>query len=373
MSPPRPHAPQKGRPKSRTGLALSLALLGAVSISGCKSRTSGSGAARDDLTLAPREADAVVMANLSQARKNPSWQRGLQKLSDEAKGRSDYQDFVRRCKIDPFTQIDSLFVALPGSVPGTPPGTSGERKEYVAFLRGSFAPEQLAACIRDISRDKGDPITESEHQGVRLIGIGRQPTFLAPLGKKALAVGSQEWIKQVAALHAGKAQAGQSLGDRKELQTLISRTRTGDTLWWAALVPPSSTERLRNDPQLGPVRSLQSISGSIDLAKGLLAHAYLDLANADDASALRQKADAQLKEIRGTPALRILGVAGYLDGVKTGAKDRTFQIDVELSQEQLDDLLNRLSGLSGLLVGRPPGAAPTQPPVGVPAKDVPKD
>lgn len=370
MSPALPHAPRPRRLMNRpsTGLALSLALLGAVSLAGCR-RTSGSGAARDDLTLAPREADAVVMANLLQARKNPSWQRGLQKLSDEAKGRSDYQDFVRRCQVDPFTQIDSLFVALPGSVPGSP----SERKDYVAFLRGSFAPEKLAACIRDISRDKGDPITESEHQGVQLIGIGRQPTFLAPLGKKALAIGSPEWIKLVATLHAGKAQPGQSLSDRKELQALISRTRTGDTLWWAALVPPSSTERLRNDPQLGPVRSLQSISGSIDLAKGLLAHAYLDLASADDATALRQKADAQLKEIRSTPALRLFGVAGYLDGVKTGAKDRTFQIDVELSQQQLDDLLNRLAGLSGLLVGRPPTSVPTQPPVGAPAKDVAKD
>lgn len=367
MSPPRTNAPRPLMNRPSTGLALSLALLGAVSLAGCRSRTSGSGAARDDLTLAPREADAVVMANLQQARKNPSWQRGLQKLSDEAKGRSDYQDFVRRCQIDPFTQIDSLFVALPGSVPGTP----SEKKEYVAFLRGSFAPEKLAECIRDISRDKGDPISETEHLGVRLIGIGRQPTFLAPLGKKALALGSPEWIKLVAALHAGKAQPGQSLGDRKELQSLISRTRTGDTLWWAALVPPSSTERLRNDPQLGPVRSLQSISGSLDLSKGLLAHAYLDLANADDASALRQKADAQLKELRGTPALRLFGVAGYLDGVKTAAKDRTFQIDVDLSQQQLDELLNRLSGLSGLLVGRPPAAAPAQAPVGVP--DVAKE
>ena len=37
----------------------------------------------------------------------------MQRLSEDAKGRADYQDFVRRCQLDPFTQIDSVFVALP--------------------------------------------------------------------------------------------------------------------------------------------------------------------------------------------------------------------------------------------------------------------
>lgn len=312
-------------------------------------RTSGSGAARDDLTLVPKETDAVVMVNLAQARKGPTWQRAVQRLSEDAKGRADYQDFVRRCQLDPFTQIDSVFVALPSNI--------SESKEYAAILRGQFDPARLVGCIRDISRDKGNAITESEQAGIKVVGIGSPPTFLAAVGKKTLAVGGPDWIRRVAELSANKHQGG-SAADHQELQALIKRTRTGDSFWWSGRVPSSSTERLRNNPLLGPVRSLHSVSGSIDLKNGLIAHAYLDLGSPADATELKKNADTQLQGMRSQPALKMMGLVGYLNGIKTEAKASTFQLDVELSQPQVDDLVNRLSGMAGMLGGSPGATSP---------------
>ena len=119
-----------------------------------------------------------------------------------------------------------------------------------------------------------------------------------------------------------------------------------------------STERLRNNPLLGPVRSLHSVSGSIDLKSGLIAHAYLDLGSPADAAELKQNADTQLQGMRSQPALKMMGLVGYLNGIKTEAKASTFQLDVELSQPQVDDLVNRLSGMAGMLGGGPAATSP---------------
>lgn len=352
-SPLRPSATRRG---VTLGRALQVAALTcAVGLSGCN-RTSGSGAARDDLKMVPKETDVVLMVNLAQARKSPTWQRAVQRLSEDAKGRADYQDFARRCQLDPFTQIDSLFVALPSNI--------SDSKEYAALLRGPFDSTQLMNCIRDISRDKGEPIVEAEHVGTKLVGIGRQPTFLAAVGKKVLALGGSGWIRRVAELSTGKGPGGNA-SDHQELQALIKRTRTGDTLWWSGLVPPSSTERLRNNPLLGPVRSLHSVSGSLDLSKGLAAHAYLDLGSEADATELKKNADTQLEGLRTQPALRMMGMVSFLNGVKTGAKGSTFDLEVELTQPQVDDLVNRVAGLSGMLGGGRP--SPTMPLPAAPA------
>src|SRR5579859_5057603 len=101
-------------------------LLVPVVVTGCK-KTSGTGAAKEDMTLAPREADIVVMANLSRMRNTDMWRR-LQDLRDsDASSKKDYDDFVLRCQLDPMKDIDSVFLAFP---------QAGGAKEFVGVMRG---------------------------------------------------------------------------------------------------------------------------------------------------------------------------------------------------------------------------------------------
>jgi len=87
--------------------------------------------------------------------------------------------------------------------------------------------------------------------------------------------------------------------------------------------------------------------------------ANVDLANESDAKELTAKATAQLLEAKKNPQLMMMGMAAFLDTVKVESKGETFHLTVNLTQQQVDDLINRVKGLlksfGGALGGGPPG------------------
>ena len=73
---------------------------------------------------------------------------------------------------------------------------------------------------------------------------------------------------------------------------------------------------------MGPVRSLRSVSGSVEIAKGLELHAYLDLGSDADATQLRTKRPIKFTQLRNLPALKMMGLLSFLDTVKVSSQKR---------------------------------------------------
>lgn len=305
-------------------------------------RTSGSGAAKDDLALVPREADVVLMVNLTQARESSLWKRAMDKLNSDAKAKQEYDGFVKKCSFDPLKEVDSVFLAFPQNVT--------EQKEFAMLVKGKFSPETVVNCMKLTSKEKNEPITEVDYNGVKLYGSeGKQPTYLAALGKRGIAVGGKEWIKRTVDLYGGKGAAGSAAGSAKDnpaLVDLIKRTHTSDALWWAGIVPPSLVSKLGSSPMMAPVKSLKSVSGSIDPSKGLSLSAFLDLGSDEDATALKTLASEQVAKLKTAPAVQMMGMSSFIDTIKIDAKKNTFSLGVNMNQQQVDDLTTRLSGMA---------------------------
>jgi hypothetical protein len=304
-------------------------------------RTSGAGAAKDDLSLVPREADVVVMVNLTQARQSPVWQKVVEKLNSDAKSKQEYDDFVKKCSFDPLKEIDSIFLAVPHNV--------SEQKEFAVLLKGKFNPETVVTCLKTVSKEKNEQVTETEYNGVKLYSSSSkgQPAYMAALAKHGIALGGGEWIKRTVDLYSGKGQGKvQSARDNAALVDLIKRTRTSDTLWWAGLVPPSLVEKLGSTPQAAPLKTLKSVSGSVDPSKGLNIAAYLDLGTDADASALQTLATGQIAQLKGMPAVQMMGMGPFIDTIKVDAKKNTFSVTINMTQPQVDDLTTRLAGMA---------------------------
>ena len=324
-------------PAARRGFSVSAALLlSSVLIggSGCN-RTSGTSAAKDDLHMIPKETDVVFMVNVKQARKSPLWDKFVEKFNQDAKAKADYDEVVKKCQLDPLKQLDSLFVAVPSNVT--------DSKDFAVILRGSFAPEKFVTCMQTVAKDKGEPVSESDHNGHKIYGVGKQSSFITAIGKKGVVLASGDWVKRAIDLDAGK---GENATKNGPLVDMIKRTKTSDSLWWAGMVPAQVSERLGSNPQLQPVRSLRSVSGSIEIVKGLDLHAVLDLGSDGEAAQLKDKATEQLTGLRNLPALKMIGMVGFLDTVKVSSQKSSFVIDVNMNQQQVDDLMNRLSGLA---------------------------
>jgi hypothetical protein len=332
--------PAISRPASALKKSLPLLALGALltAPTACN-RTSGSGAAKDDLALVPKEADVVVMMNLTQARETPLWKKAIEKLQADPKSKQDYDDFVKKCSFDPLKEVDSAFLALPHNV--------SEQKEFALLIKGKFSPETVVNCFKTVAKDKNEQVTETDYNGTKLYSSSSkgQPAYLAALGKRGVALGGSEWIKRTVDLYSSKGQV-QSAKENAALVDLIKRTHTSDTLWWAGLVPASMVEKMGNNPQTAPIKSLKSVSGSVDPTKGLNITAYLDLGSDADAESLKTLATSQITQLKSTPAVQMMGMSSFIDTVKVDAKKNTFSVNINMTQPQVDDLTTRLGGLA---------------------------
>lgn len=330
----------------------SLVLCGvlALSVSACKS-TSGSGAAKEDLALVPKEADIVLMANVARMRNTAMWRKLLDVRDSDPQAKKDYDDFVAKCALDPFKQIDSIFVGFPQG--------GGEQKEFAAILRGTFNENKLVECAKDQAKKDGRQLTTTDYNGKKLYTDNQKAeAWAAFLDAKTVVVGGKEWVKKVVDLAANKGESAKAHG---ELAALLKRARTSDALWGAGLVPQATRDSFKNDPRLSSAATMKDIFGSVDFAAGVKAELEVDTGTDADAKDLAAKASEQLAEIKKSPQFMMMGLAQYLDGIKINSKAATFELTINYNQQQVDDLINRVKGLLksfGGAMGGMPAPAP---------------
>src|SRR5438067_2056261 len=321
---------------ARSMRSSSLVLCGvlALSVSACKS-TSGSGAAKEDLALVPKETDIVLMANVARVRNTAMWRKLLDVRDSDAQSKKDYDEFVAKCALDPFKQIDSIFVAFPQG--------GGEQKEFAAILRGTFNEGKLVECAKDQAKKDGRDVTITDYNGKKLYTDNQKAEAWATfLDAKTVVVGGKEWIKKVVDLAANK---GESAKNHGELTALLKRAKMSDALWGAGLVPQSTRDSFKNDPRLSSASSMKDIFGSVDFASGVTSELNVDTGSETDAKDLAAKATQQLQDIRKSPQFMMMGLAQYLDGIKIDNKASTFHLSINYNQQQVDDLINRVKGL----------------------------
>jgi len=328
------------RPLVKKTAALLLGGVLAASLPACN-RTSGAGAARDDLRLVPKETDAVFMLNLTQARKSKLWQKLMTIREQDPRAKQEYEAFIKKCNFDPLQQIDSIFLAVPRS--------AVDSREYAVIARGSFDPNNVVSCAKQSAAQSSSATpTEVDYNGTRIYGFGGDDrgAYLAILdpGKKVIVAGGKEWIRRVIDLKAGKSK--DSAKDNDTLMALIKRTRTGDALFWAGEVPPKMVDKLRGNPALGSLSTLSRVSGSLDVDKGLALRADLDLATEVDATTVTNQANEQLTNLKRDPKLQLMGLSSFIETIKVEAKKQTFAIQVVMTDQQVEDLATRLSGLA---------------------------
>jgi hypothetical protein len=320
-------------------LAIGL-VVGAIGLGGCQScsKTSGSGAAKEDMQLVPKEADVVFMANMARMRNTAMWRKMLDLRDQDAQTKKDYDDFVQKCQLDPLKQIDSVFVAFPQSV--------DQNKEFAAILRGTFNEAKLTECAKEQAKKDGQELQISDYNGKKIYTSNKQgQAYAVFLDGKTVALAGKEWVKKVIDLAAGKKEAGGSAKENEALAILLKRARTSDGIWAAGLVPQSTRDQLKNDPHLSSAGSMKDIFGSIDFQSGLAVEVNVDLGSEQDASELTTKIKAQLDDAKKNPQFMMLGLNTFLENVKLETKGSTFHTAINFNQQQVDDLINRIKGL----------------------------
>jgi major membrane immunogen (membrane-anchored lipoprotein) len=312
-------------------------LLGSAGCSSCGG--GGAGGAKEDLALVPKESDMLFSANAKRMRNTAMWRKllDLRDSNDEAKKKM--AEFIEKCGLDPFQQIDSAFGAFPQ-------GQTGDDKEFAIILRGTFDEAKLVKCATDQAKKDGSELATSDYNGKKLYSqtaSGGQ-AFATLLDSKTAVLGGKEWIKKVVDLATGKTQNA-SAKDNEALMALVKRVKTQDAVWGVGLVPQSMRDKLKNDPNLSAAGSMKDAFGSVDFAGGFAADLNVDLGSDADATEMQKKITEQLTESKKNPQVMMMGLAPLIDGIKIEAKAATFHVAVNYNQQQVEDIITRVKGM----------------------------
>lgn len=322
--------------RARSWLALATGLLAVsaiLSVSSCRRKQ----AAREDLAILPKNAQAIVAVNATRMRDTAMWRKLLSLRDETPEAKKQYEDMVKRCDFDPFKQLDSAIMAVPS---GMGDGELG------IIVHGTFNEAKLVACVKEELEKQGQKLFTMDYDGKKLYSDaeGGGKVSVALLDPRTAIIGGKDWAKKMLDLATGKVK-GESVQDNAELVGLVKKTKTSDAIWAVALVPDSIRQKLQEAPALASAKSLKHVYGSLDFATGIRLDAVLDLGAEADAKELMSKVNEQISEIKKNPQVMMLGLSTMIDAIKTSTEGPSFKLAVSYNQQQVDQLIERVQGL----------------------------
>ena len=328
---------------------LVLALLAATA--GCK-RSGGA----DAMALVPKESTIVFSVNFDRLHGSKMWAQVKDAVNDPA-AKKDYDEFVQKTGLDPLTQINGLS--------GGFSGPAGAKPQFAVVLRGKFDEQKIIAYIKQKAKDEGRTTElKSEPYGGKTVYGEQDDAAASFLDGSTLVIGGREWVKKVIDVGAGKAE---SVKKNEAVQALMGKAHTDQAVWAVGEVPAG-------EGQLPTGGELKAVALSIDLQQGLQAELNGQAGSADDAKKIASDLTAKIAESKKDPqvqmALAMSGVGPMLDTLKVAADGQWVKINAALTQQQLDELTNRIKGMMQMMKGMggmamPPGGG-MAPPGGMP-------
>ena len=306
-----------------------------LSLSACKT---GGSASKEDLALVPGDTQMVVGLNFSRMRGTAMWKKLVDLGMGNDRAKKDYEEFAANCiDLNNNAGPESMFVALQGS------GAGSKDFDVIIRLKDAVDEARTSKCFTYMATKGNDTVTTVDYGGKKLYTSARDKVTASLLDGKTLVVGSDAWVKKTVDIVAGKEPA--SAKQNVELVALVKSAKTSEAVWGAAIVPQSARDSFKSDPKMAPVASMKSVVGMMDFASGLAVDVNMETGSPADATALNTQVQEQLANLKKTPQVMMLGVASWLDGIKTDAKGQTFHIGLGYTQPQVDDMVARIEGL----------------------------
>ncbi len=273
-------------------------------------------------------------------------QREWKEVADAAKG----------CNLDPEKAIASILI-----------GTDG--KEFAAVITGDgIGDEKNLTCIADKAKEKNNgkaPFTIADEGGKKVLKMddGKSTGFI--IDGRTIALTSKPWEAAVKDLIDGKGKPATD-GPNKDL---FKRADQSKHIWAAGVVPADAAGAAK-----GMGADPKDFSGSFDLSDGLAVKATVTLASADQATALKKKADEGIGALKGlAPMLGLPPKIG--DTIAVSVKDAQISVEASITNDDIKALKEKAGGMMGGMMGGGGGGGgmDAPPPVEAPPATPPAD
>ncbi len=293
------------------------------------------------LLLLPKQTQTVISFDVRQLRQSSLWavlmgqgERALQhhKLLDTISARTGW---------DPLRDIQRLVVAFPEN--------AREAGQFAIVIYGeNFDERRLVAFARDQASLSGIAITQAELAGQRAwvahTSPVRQTGFF--VGKDVFVLGGGPWGQSLAALASQPWKA--SAAGAEEFSNLCRRAGLGHAAWLASIVPSAVRTQLAADARFEAASTVSRVTISLSLENGLGILGRAELSTAEHAASLASQLQRFALEARQSPQVLLLGLGPWLQGVRVVAEGPQVTAHVQLSPDQTQTLIERLTGLLAL-------------------------
>jgi len=347
-------------------LRASALVVAGASVLGLAACKKGGSVSKDDLALAPKEAELVFGLNMDHLRAAPIWKKASDFITSDPRVKKDYDEMGAACvSFGAANGPESVFVAMPAARGGS------TDFEVIVRLKEAVDDAKLNKCVTYLASKNEETVVPLEYGGKKVYASQKahdKDGGAALLDSKTVVIGSGPWLHRAIDLAAGK-----DVGSAKQndvLVGLVKRTHTSDAIWGAGSVPQSARDSFKDSPRLAAMATLKSVTGSLDFASGMRADVDMDTGSDDDAKRFNQLVTDQLAALKKNPNVMMTGMASWLDGVKNEAKGPIFHVEVKYNQQQFDDIVERLAGFAKSL-GQSLGGGIGALPVGGPSMGMP--
>ncbi len=285
----------------------------------------------DDLSLLPLDSEIVMGLNFSQLQTSALWKKFVEPQMMKGDTQQKLAQFKDKCGFDPMAAIKSISIGLKGVGADKPDGVvvvhGPDKAKVMACL--DKMKDEAAKDGSTIDKD-GDVVNIKNKSGENFaFTYVSDDTLVGVIGTNANSAG----VKAVAA-------GGSALKTSPAFVEMYSKINTADSLW---ILMNGNSKAFDKAAQLG--FKPKAVFGSVNVTDGLTVDLRVRLDTPDQAVQIANMAKGQVAQF-----------AKMVDKLDIVAEASDVKVNVALSTQKLEALIQQFAGLMGGMGGGGGGA-----------------
>lgn len=291
------------------------------------------GAAASATSLLPKDTGFIAGLSATKLKESKIWEKYGKMVTDS--GKADFDEVRAECGIDVIGELEQIVVAGNEAL---------DEKKFVVLVKGKWEKDKANKCFAVMLKKKQNKDLKFVEEGkLTKYTVEGDPeaAYLAWVAKDTVmfAPGSMTDKTYLEHVTAGTSK----LSDNAALTALLKQVDTSATVWGAMVVPKEGKGADLFSGMEG--EKPNSVYFNVHFVKDLKVLAGLRFASDAGAKATSDRLSTEFKAAKENPMLK-----DYLASLKVEPKGNDAIISLELSEQQVDQLLTMLEQQLGMLL-----------------------
>jgi hypothetical protein len=350
--------------KSRSFSLLAAVLIASLGAAGCKKKGAdqgqgggaaggGSAAAPADVyKVFPKDSELVIGMSFAALRSSALWKQFGDKWSKDMEG--EIAEFKTKCNIDPTARLSNVVIG----------GNPQNQKMLVAVT--GLSRGEVKSCLTKLAAENAQQYALKEEGNISETKVKGETMYIGWLNDSTMVLVPDK--KDDKTLLSERLTGKDGLDGNAAFMGIIKGLNTSSAVWFAAV--PAAGSPLGAGMTMatgGAGPAPKSIFGTVSLQEGLKVDASIRYGKPEEAKQFQDQINAMLMMFKSQPE-----IGKYVQKLSLNAAGNDVVIKMALTQQELDELIQKAKASPIMGGGAPAGGPPAgMPPAGMPPAGAP--